>query len=103
MAALLTLLLAWSGIALVRLRNAQSDFEKERENSHPSWSHVKEESDKFFASASLCKWRSLRPLLKNPIRSDVRLYFVYLPRINNSQPNAWASNESGYWEWKIHN
>ena len=92
-ASVCAILLCWGGIAAARLHRAQSGFAK----TSPS------QSDQFFASASLCTWRSLSPLIKNPFRKDIRLYFVHKPKINIDGIDAWASNERGSWELKLHN
>jgi hypothetical protein len=89
----LAVALVWCGIAVARLRHTESEFAKARTSG----------SDEFFVSASLCAWQSLRPLIKNPFRSDIRLYFDHVPKINRGSHDAWASNETGEWRPKIHN
>jgi len=61
---------------------------------------------KFNQNSKLHFWLSLAPLLKNPFRQDIRLYFDHVPKINNYGPDAWAINETGKateWKLKIHN
>lgn len=91
-AIVLAIILAWCGIAVGRLLHAKSDFAKDRGS----------ESEEFFASASLRGRHSLRPLLRNPFRRDIRLYFDHEPKINPGSEDAWASNETGQWVFKIH-
>ena len=54
-------------------------------------------------AASLKTWRSLRPLIKNPSRKEVRLCFVHNPRLNVHGVDAWATTGTGRWELEIHN
>jgi hypothetical protein len=92
-AALAIIALVWMALAVAQLRNARSEFDRTRSP----------ESNDFFSSASLVVWPSLRPLIKNPFRSDIRLYFDHIPKINRHSHDAWASNETGTWQLKIHN
>lgn len=92
-AAVAAVVFLWCGFAAVRLHYAVLDFARSRPP----------ESETFFASASLCNWNSLCPLIRKPFRGDIRLYFVHEPKFNVHGKDAWASNERGSWELKIHN
>jgi hypothetical protein len=92
----------WIGAASLRLFTAHSEFQNIRKTQPDSLGYPTSEQEPFFASASLRFQHSVGPLIKNPLRDDIRLYFDRDPKINRYSPDAWASNESGQWELKIH-
>lgn len=85
--------LAWCVTVFMRLRHAEFEFVRAR----PAG------TEEFFSSARPAPWQTVRPLLLNPLRKDVRLYFNHHPKINRHSCDAWASNETGEWTVKIHN
>ncbi len=101
--AITVLLVCWYGAASLRLLRAHSEFQSIRRTQPESLGYPISEQAPFFASASLRFQHSVGPLIKNPSRSDIRLYFDREPKINRYSCDAWASNESGRWQLKIHN
>ena len=101
--AITVLLACWYGAASFRLLRAHSDFQRARQTQPDTLGYPNSGMSTFFASSSLRFGHSVGPLLKNPFRNDIRLYFDHKPKFNRLSEDAWASNETGVWQLKIHN
>ena len=89
--------LIWGVTGASRLFLAQMDLRATARE------HFTQEQKDFVRDARVLPMKSLGPLLKKPLREDIRIYFVGNPPINSYPPDAYAVQEFGQWTLKIHN